>query len=210
MKISELIKNNIVEKHFYGIELDQVVMSVPEELEFISFKAEFTDETLAEIDRTFYAKIANWQLAKRGELVIELPEKCNVDPMRIVQISSSMGTDFSLLPEDSEEYVQRVKDMTKAALSIPNRTNQIYPITPYLEYLALEALTGAEAATPNHHYVVKAFVETMDQELVEKVKSGIKDAVEEHFGTMEEFKKSVIACAIANASIVIKDLNGGE
>lgn len=207
MKISEIIKENDIKSHYSGVIFDQIVLSVPSEIEFIAFEAEFTDESKTEICNQFFAKIANWKLAQRGEVAIEIPHDAKLDWAKIIKISSSMGIDLSFLPNQSKDYVELLKVATKELLSIATRTNNIYPITPYLEYMALEAISGVDGATPNHPYVVEVFVNNLDQNFVDEMKSEIKDTVSEHFNGLENFNRSIIACAIASANQVIAEIS---
>jgi hypothetical protein len=207
MKISEIIKEKDVKSHYSGVTFDQIVLSVPPEIEFIAFDAEFTDESKTEICNQFLAKIANWKLAQQGEVVIEFPPDANLDWSRIIKISSSMGIDLSFIPSESKEYIDSIKVATKELLSIATRTNNIYPITPYLEYLALEALSGASGATPNHPYIVNNFITVLSQEFIDEMKAEIKETVSNHCGGMENFNRSIVACAIAGANQVIAEIS---
>lgn len=199
--ISEIIASGKYDANIYSVNLDKMILNIPKDIEFVSFALpdDYTDMPKLQ---AFCAKVSHWKIAFSGETVIEVAPHQNEKIDVLTKIFSQMKCGLSFLPEETDSYVEKIRVATDTALTIQNRTNDIYPISSYMEYLATKALSGIDAATPNHHYVVKVFFEPLSLEFVDKMKASMYAVVEDKFDGIDNFNKAVIACARVTARTV--------
>lgn len=199
--ISEIIASGSYDANIYSANLDKMILNIPKDIEFVSFclPEDYTDMSALQ---SFCAKVSHWKIAFSGETVIEVAPHQNEKIDVLTKIFCQMKCGISFLPEETNSYVEKIKIATDTALSIQNRTNDIYPISSYMEYLATKALSGIDAATPNHHYVVKVFFEPLSQPFVDDMKSAIFTVIEDKFGGIDNFNKAIVACARVTARAV--------
>lgn len=217
MKISELValEEDMQPSCAWGVELDTPVLALPKKLHFIAVTAEFSDESKTDFSAQFKAKVVNLSLARSAQVIIEIPPNHDLNLKQIFQFCCGTGTGLSLLFDTllHNKYVSDCKEIAKLMLTTPNFSQIIQPIHSYLEYLAADTLITKKNVSgnrdqfeeqpphgvPTEDYILEVFVKKMPQTLVDDFKLGVYEAVEEVFGSHEDFKKSIVTSAIAHA-----------
>jgi len=128
------------------------------------------------------------------EITLEIPtEAPAIDPAYILNVATNAALSIAILapeeetPEAQDAFVACVTGFADAYFKQQNFSRYLYPLTNYLEFLIVEALTGVEALTPDDAYTVARYSD-MSPELVDRFKAALRAQIFDAFGGQDAFR----------------------
>ncbi len=211
MKISELVTldEEQLDELMFDIELDTPVLSLPKKLKRLFCRAQISKDNPSDLDRRFLGLLSSLILARRVEIVVEIPHENELDIIKLCQISNTMGFNLSFLHDKKgshEQYISSICTATKYALTTRTFTRVYYPISSYLTYKASMALEIKTDGVPNDDYLNVAFFKNMPQSLVDGFKLGIDQVILDVYGDVEAFNTEIYTCALATSRLIKGEL----
>lgn len=123
------------------------------------------------------------------DVTLEVPADIeDIDLAYLLSVANNVGFNVSFLPPQAAgddafaAYVDRVVECAKCYLSQPNMPRYIYPVSNFMEYLFIEAWTGAGKVTPTDEYVVQNFLGALPQEQEDTLKAAMREVIYRHYG----------------------------
>jgi hypothetical protein len=218
MKFNELIKlkkEDLDGKSFYRIEVDNYVslenqIDGVEEIGFlVKYNADnsYLDDDLIDI----IIMLGN----KDIRVLLEVPFSNNINIDIIHHLARSTRVNVSYLPppvDSPKEIFQVFKDKivkaTELWLEQQNDDYVLFPSSGYFEYMIRRQFNGTSEAISTEKYAIENFVETMNIEDMDEIKSGIEAVFLEHLGGQEGFEiyaNSIAAALINNVEDAAKN-----
>ena len=211
MKLSEIATDPSTV--IYSLELDEIPKKIPSTLKSVFIKAKMENGIFSS---SFITNLSYWVIKSKPYNITTTVEFEDLNEDQITQIilvCGNLQVSISLLPpsnpskEDEKKYTQLVIAATRSVFKLKANAPYIYPITNYVEYLASNALTGAERSEPNDLYTLTNFKSAMDEEFVTDLKASLASVIYEINGGKETFSQSIKAYAYLIADSIENSLD---
>ncbi|MBT4838087.1 MAG: hypothetical protein HON94_12145 [Methylococcales bacterium] len=177
---------------YYQVTVDEESYSPPNNLKCIGVIAQFDDGELA---LNVLDLIIAYTLSDI-EVILEIPAEIDdFDEKYLVSIAANADFSLSLwAPKNTDKeaknkYFKRLKAFTQAYFQQSNLSKFIYPISSFLEYLAMECIDANSVKNykPASPYIINTFDSPISKEFADELKAVIREEVYQIFNGEEAY-----------------------
>lgn len=200
--LSELLAEVDRPAAVFGLKVDVDDVTPPEGVREAGLVARFEG---GDLDETVLDVAISYILAG-VEVTIEVPADAECGSAKqLVSLAASVGASLSLLPpsdpsdEAFESWCTRVDDFALAYATQANMAKFVLPVTSYLEYLVIEALSPEVASrfAPSDPYVVGNYASSVSPERSDAMKARVRAVFEGVHGGPDGLKAFLLAIVSA-------------
>lgn len=190
---SQLIQEGSPSPSVFGVHIDVDDVTPPEGLREVSIVSPTEN---GEISDLILDVAISWTLAQ-CDVTLEIPFESEISDIKhMLSTVAAVGISLSLLPpeelsEDSfERYCSRVVGFAEAYVTQANMAKMLVPVTSYLGYMFIEALSPDTASDfkPSDDYIIERFHSKVSIERSDALKARIRKVFHEAYGGKEGFR----------------------